>query len=316
MSLKVGNILSLLFIFIILLTACGKKGELTLKGYQKPAGMANLMVMHRGSEILIQWENSHADITNLKECYILKSEGTGRDFKEIAKVSPKETLYIDRDFLLNTKYYYKIRCLNLKGIFSDDSATVEVLTLPPPPIPKNLSYSITKDSVEIKWEGIEGASYNLYKSFQKGHYSVKPINKEPLKESLYTDNIPKDRIVYYVIRSLWGTEVRNESEPSEEIAIDPSEFIPSKPHGLSFIPLADGKIYLLWQENPETWVEVYRIYRKYSGEKEFSFVGETAVPVFIDKIPLNTKIVYYVTSKGKKRESEPSETLQVELKIK
>lgn len=316
MPLNFKSLLSLILVLMILLIACGKKGEPTLKGYQKPKGVTGLKVLHRGSEIYIYWEISHADIPYVKECYLLKSEGTDKDFREIAKVSPRETLFIDRDFLLNKKYYYKMRCANLKGIFSDDSSITEILTLPPPPIITDLSYSITNDSVDIKWNKIEGALYNVYKSYQKGNYSIEPINKEPLKESLYIDHIPKDRTVFYVIRSLQGTEVRNESDPSDEIVIDPYEFIPLKPVGLSLIPLENGKVYLLWKENPEIWVKAYRVYRKFLEEKEFSFVGETNIPVFIDEIPLDTIISYYVTSKGPKRESEPSQTIQIELKSK
>ncbi|MCX7914089.1 MAG: hypothetical protein N2511_05845 [Thermodesulfovibrionales bacterium] len=314
MPLKIRNLLIYIFFIMLLATGCGKRGEPTLKVHQKPKGVSNIEAIHRGGEIVILWKDFITDRANLKGCQLLRSEGTDKDFKEVAFVDVKASSYIDKDFSLNSKYYYKIRCISLKGVHSDDSVVIEVLTKSPPPTPVGVNYRVLEDFMEIKWDKIEGAFYNVYKSYQSGKYSIEPINREPLKDNFFVDDISVDKVVYYVISSHLGTKVRNESNISVELVIDPAEFIPSKPKGLAFIPLKEKGVYLLWNENPEKWIKAYRVYRKRTGESAFSLIGETTVPVFIDQISPESKTIYYVTSMGPRRESEPSQAIEIELR--
>ncbi len=298
----------IILVFIIFASSCGKKGDPTLKAFEKPAAVINIKAIHQDNEINIFWQYPEAEKRRIKGCQFMRSEGTNSNFKVLAFMKPTEQSYLDKDFTFGNDYYYKIRCLSLKDIYSDDSPIIKVSALPPPPKPIGISYTITSDSLKIQWQEISDVKYNIYRSYQRGVYSIYPINNAPLKDNFYFDRIDTSRTVYYKISSHLNTEVRNESVLSEELEINPTDFIPSAPTGLIYAPL-DKKILLLWEENPETWVKGYRIYRKKAQDKEFALIGEVINPVFIDSEPPDKKAIYHIKALGPVKEGQPSQTL-------
>lgn len=308
---------------ISFITSCGKKGDPTLKTFEKPMPVKEIRAVHREDELIISWSYPASERAKIKGFYIEKAIGDGQEaigkrqeYKNIAFLKNDISQFIDKDFKVGIFYFYKIRVYSLRDIISDDSPIIKAAPkeLPKPPV--KLSYRLTNDSVEIAWQAIGngqeaiGIGYNIYKSYEKGKYSASPVNNIPLRESFFKDRIEKEKTVYYTVRALLDTELKDEGYLSEELEINPETFIPSQPHNLKYVP-SKQKVYLMWYENPEIWVGGYRIYRKKESETEFKLIGESILPAFTDNEPLSLKMAYYITAVGPKKESVPSEIAEV-----
>lgn len=307
--MKISRILAvycLLFAAYLMLVSCGKKTAPTLKAYEKPSAPAALKAIHREDRIILSWSYTSKK-ENLKEFYILKTEDSS--FQKIASVTKEESSYTDVNFKTDTLYKYKVVAGSLKKVLSDDSNILIIKPEVVPPAPKNISFKVGNDALNVSWDSAgETVLYNIYRTAEKGKYSINPINKEPLTAPKYSDTLETDRPVYYTIRSLLNKEFRSEGQASVEITVDPSTFIPSKPQGFQTV-VADDKVVISWKENPELWVTKYRIYDKVNEKDGFKLVKESVTPAFTLREKTGTKHTYRVTAVGPLKESEPSETV-------
>ncbi|MEW6675394.1 MAG: hypothetical protein AB1348_05240 [Nitrospirota bacterium] len=299
----------LLLTVYCLLSSCGKKGDPTLKSYEKPDSPSELMAIHRESKIILLWGFPKYREPSIKGFYIMKS--TGGDFERIAFIENDRRSYIDTDFRISSEYKYKIVSQNLRGITSDDSNIITIIPKTVPSPPQKILFKIEHDSLTLNWKGAgDGILYNIYKSNEKGRYQLTPANKEPFRETSFKDNFDIKRPVYYTVRSLIGGNTRDEGPASEELEINPSEFVPSPPRGLQALATPEN-VYLIWKEPAETWVVGYRVYREINEKEGFVLIGDTQTPTFLDKeIPL-TKRNYRVTALGPSKESPYSEIRDV-----
>ncbi len=309
----------MLFTVYCLLPSCGKKGDPTLKSYEKPEPPSGLGAIHRESDIIFSWEFPKDKEPTIKGFHLMKSilpipplvKGGGGDFGKIAFLEPDKRSYIDTDFKIESEYVYKIISQNLKGVISKDSNIIHVAPKAVPSSPGNIQFKIGHDSLILNWETSgDGIVYNIYKSEKRGLYSLMPVNKEPIKGTAFKDNIDTKRHVYYTIRSLVGSDIRDEGPASEEIDIDPSEFIPSFPSDLQAV-VTEENIYLIWREVPEMWIAGYRVYREINEGEGFVLIGETQTPSFIDKDNTLRKRNYRITALGPSKEGPPAEIKDV-----
>jgi hypothetical protein len=299
----------LLFTVYCLLLSCGKKGDPTLKSYEKPEPPSGPTAIHRESDIILSWEFPKDKEPTIKEFHLMKS--TGGDFEKLAFLEPDKRSYIDTSFKIDSEYIYKIISQNLKGVISNNSNIIHIVPKAVPSPPRNILFRIGHDSLILNWESAgDGILYNIYKSEKKGLYSLTPVNKEPIKGTSFKDNLDIKRPVYYTIRSLVGSNIRDEGSASGEIEIDPSEFIPSSPSALQAV-VTEENIYLIWKEVPEMWVVGYRIYREINEGEGFVLIGETQTPSFIDKDNPLIKRNYRITALGPSKEGPPAEIRDV-----
>ncbi|MGB9715802.1 MAG: hypothetical protein ACPL1G_05290 [Thermodesulfovibrionales bacterium] len=304
----------ILFIASCLISACGKKGEPTLKSYEEPTAPSNLRAIHRESEILLFWDFPVSEEQTIKGFQLLRAdteslEGKKTDFRRIAFFTPDVRSYIDTDFKVGTQYRYKIVSENLKGVLSKDSNIIDVLLEEPPSPPEKISFSIEFNFITLNWKSAgEGILYNVYKSDRPGTYSLTPVNNEPLRDTSFRDSFDVRKTVFYTIRSLRKIGIRNEGPPSEELTVSPFDFVPSAPQGLQAV-ISEEKVYLIWKEVPETWIEGYKVYRE--TDSGYIFIGETTIPTFIDNDAPLTKRNYRVTAFGPSKEGPPAEIRDV-----
>lgn len=298
----------LLFTVYCLLASCGKKGEPTLKSYEKPLPPSGLRAVHRESELILTWDFPKDKETVIKGFHLLKS--SDGDFDKIAFLANDRRSYTDRDFKTGSQYQYKIVSRNLRDVTSNDSNIIKVTPEALPPPPSNISFKIDHDSLMLTWNSTgEGVVYNIYKSDKKGTYSLTPVNKELSGETFFRDVFSIQKPVYYTLRSSRGSAVRDEGPASDEIAIDPQEFLPSAPEALQAVAVKEY-ISLIWKEPPETWVTGYRVYREMEREG-FMFIGETKTPSFVDRDNPSMKRNYQVTAIGPSKEGPPAEIKNV-----
>jgi hypothetical protein len=293
---------------LLFLSACGKKGDPTLKGYEKPEAPSGLRALHRESEIIISWDFPKTKEQGIRGFHLLKS--TTGDFQKIAFVEKDIRSYRDTDVVPGQEYHYKVVSESLRGI-TFGSVVLSVKPLVPPQPPKHLSFQIDHDRLTLTWvRSDETSCYNIYRTIQKGQYGLTPLNSTPLKETSFTDAFDISRTVYYTVRSCVGGALRDEGAQSEELTVNPSELIPSSPQDLRAIPAIDA-IFLLWKEPPETWVTGYRVYRKLDKQEGYVFIGLTHTPSFTDRDTATVKRNYRVSALGPSKESQPIEIRDV-----
>jgi hypothetical protein len=302
-------ICGLLFAAYCLLPSCGRKGAPTLKSYEKPDAPSGLEAIHREADIILLWNFPDDKQQSIRRFYLMKS--TGGDFKKIAYIKNDTLSVTDTNFKTSKIYKYKVLSESLKGVLSKDSNIVEVRPQKAPLPPGGFSFTIKYNTLTLKWKTAgEGILYNVYKSHKPGVYPLTPLNREPLKEPLFTDTFDMDKIIFYTVRSLLGGTIRDEGAASEEIKIDPFEFVPPSPQGLQAVA-TEGNVYLLWKEPAETWIKGYRIYREINKKEGFILIGESQTPSFVDKQKPLTNRNYRVTALGPSKEGPPAEIKDV-----
>ncbi len=291
--------LPLLIIPLFFMSACGKKGEPTLKAYEKPAPPAVLHAIHREKSIILQWSYPTEKENTAADFIILKSSGA--EFKKLVHIEKSKRSYEDTDFEKGNNYRYKIIARSFRGINSDASNIVGISPLDAPRPPSNLSFSIEGNSLLLTWRPEEkGLLYNIYKSLEKGKYGMSPINSIPISDNSFRDAFNINKTIYYTARSLHGSEIRDEGAPSEELAVDPSELVPALLNNFRYHAAPD-RVFLYWDEPEESWITCFRIYRKTEGQG-YIHVGETQLPVFVDKEPALTKRDYRLHAVGPVKE--------------
>jgi hypothetical protein len=314
------------FSFLVILASCGYKGEPTLKSYEKPDPPSKLRAIHRESEIILSWEFPKNKEKTIKGFYLMKSmaphpplipilpcedregaKGNKGEFVRVTLLKNSERSYSDTEFMIGSKYWYKIISQNLKGVLSIDSNIVEIEPKETPPAPGGILFKVEYDSLTLTWEDEgDGVFYNVYKTDKKGVYSLSPINTEPIKGTSFKDSFNIRKTIFYTIRGMRGGVVRDEGAPSREIEVNPSEFVPASPDGLQAIATEEG-VQLIWKEAPETWVIGYRVYRRIDKEEGFIFIAETPVPAYFDREKPTTRRNYRVTALGPSKEGPGSE---------
>ncbi|MDI6800652.1 MAG: hypothetical protein QMD01_01150 [Thermodesulfovibrionales bacterium] len=307
----------LAIMLVSFIASCGKKGDPTLKSFEKPLPVKEIKAVHREDEIILSWAYPASERKKIKGFHIEKaeiksqeSEVRSQEFKNISFLGNDAAQFIDKDFKIGQQYLYKVRVRSSRDIIGDDSPVLKVMPRNLPQPPSGLTYKITNDAVEITWTARKGVMYEIYKEYEKGKLPSSPLNKASLKEPFFKDRIEPERTVYYAVRASLGTDIKDEGYLSEYIEIKPDYFIPSRPSGLRHV-ISGQKVYLTWDGNPETWVRGYRIYRKKAVESDFRLIGDSVMPAFADNEQLTGRTIYYITAVSPAREGIASDHMEI-----
>ena len=284
--------------------SCGRKAPPTLKAYEKPQPPAALSAVHREDRIVLSWSYPNNRRESLKDFVVLRSKEGG--FERSGTVDSDQSSFIDETFTVDATYRYKVVAQNLKGVISSDSNVIALTPRHVPPPPENIQFMVKADSIELSWKSSgDEVCYNIYKTAEKGKYTDSPFNKEPVCTTSFKDAaMSPGSAVYYTVRALHKTDMRDEGYASGEIEVNPSRFVPSPPTDLRLVRGKD-KIHLMWKESPEPWVKGFRVYRRTGKEREFRPLGETAIPTFTDIEKVKGKVWYMIRALGPQSESEP-----------
>lgn len=298
------------YYLLFLLSACGTKTPPSLKAYEKPVAPTELSAIHREDKVTLEWTYPESLRTILKGFQVLRSSGQG--FERIAFLSNDKSSFDDTGFKLGSKYKYNVIAKNFKDVLSKDSNIITVIPQHLPVPPTNVSFSIKTDAVELSWNPSDaGSCYNIYKTAEKGRYVGSPLNLEPVCAASFKDNkISPDRHVFYSIRALLNTQIKDEGYASGEVEVNPSLFVPSAPSDIRAVR-TEGSVYLTWKEAREQWVKGYGVYRKVAGDAEFRKLSEVRMPVFVDNTKIIGRVWYAIKALSFSRESE-AVTVEVE----
>jgi len=301
-----------LILAAVLLTAailgCGKKGDPTLKSYEKPETPSHLTVVHREDAIFIKWAYTPAKENLIAQFIVLRSTGSG--FEKLSHIDKDKRGYIDKDIKTGNTYEYKVISQNLRGVYSNDSAIASASLVQVPLPPTKLSYSVSGNTLTLVWEHAnKGTLFNVYRSTEKGKVSMKPINPEPLSEPTFKDTFSVNSVFHYTVRSLTGSNVRNEGLASEELTVDAADLVPPMPLNLQAFPSPD-RVILSWAEIDELWVTGFNVYRK-TDNNDFVLLGKTQTPTFLDPDAPASKRDYRVAAVGTAKEGPAAEIKDV-----
>ncbi len=294
-----------LLLLLFISVSCGKKGDPTLKAFEQPQTPSNLRAIHREDKLYLLWDFPKAAERTIAGFILLKSSGQDRGFEKLLHLPPDKRLHIDTDFSPGAEYDYKIISQSHTAVYGSDSNIISVTFLETPSPPASVTFRAEQNALFLSWQSTGPVRYNVYRSYEKGNYGITPVNRSPLSENTFRDIFTTSKPVYYTIRSLKDTPVRNEGAPSPELTVNPFDFIPSAPKRLQSFATPD-RVFLYWDEPAETWVTGFRVYRKSEGT-DYILIGETQIPTFVDKENTSVKRDYRVTAVGPSREGPATE---------
>ena len=329
-------------VLLVVIGACGKKAPPVPWGSIVPKRIVDLVALPREGRLLLEWtapkENTDkTPLIDLEGFQVLRSEGLligdqcrgcGEKPKPVYEMKldgkgeerGKNLSIFIEDHEPRKVYVYQIVSVNRKGHPSSPSNPVWVYWDAPLNPPKRVKEDQGDKRVDLSWEPIEGASgYNVYRRGEDESFSSRPLNREPLPETQFTDlSVENDKKYFYFVRTLRRvvkTDV--EGKDSQEVAVTPTDMIPpGSPMGLVAIPLKDG-IELNWRKSQEGDLLGYHVYRKRAGERDFRRLTENPLTkeTYLDtQVELGQDYEYAVTAVDnsvRKNESPRSEEVRV-----
>lgn len=281
----------------MLAAGCGTKGPLTMYPFEAPDPVADLKAVHRENVLTVSWVHSRNEKDFISGFVVERAEDS-QAFVRVASLPPDVFQYEDRAFEPGKNYSYRVAAVSKRGRPSGELALLRVSPKAIPQPPEKLEAVATAAGVEIRWTpAAPDVVYNVYKSTSPGQCGNAPVAGQLLKEPRFGDGVDRTAIVYYCVRSLYGTEPGDEGFPSAELTVMPSIYVPAVVEGLRGVASRKG-VQLIWRESPEQWVQDYRIYRKNKGDTDFRMVGEAIVPAWLDTETFPSAVLYAVEAVG------------------
>lgn len=235
----------------------------------------------------------------------------------------------DDEVVNNTKYYYRIKGINLFGIQSNPSNIVAGECYPKiNSIPKIVSIDTIARKFVITWMMDDSLKllvnkYELYVSESGTDSTYKKLTDllpEKTKTNLqYAFNYTPKETNYFKVKAI--TKKNNVEVLSTAYFYQLTDSIPPAiPTNLQATINNEGNIIITWQKNVEDDFKGYKIYKSLTGSNAKSFTALTSEPtseaVFKEKVTLkqlNRNIYYRVSALDNKyNESELSDYILVQ----
>lgn len=294
------KLLTLFIAAMLLLPACGRRGDLIIPGTVLPQAPAGLEADPRGDVVLLGWtipgkdtEGGPAgDVAGFVVMRAALPEDTGEcpcQFEEVgyvdmempglALVKGSRVAWPDSapGLVSGGRYAYKVAAVDAGGFTGPGSGVIKVRLLTPPAPPGELTAKAGNRAVTLNWEtdaadasggaAADLAGVNVYRSFDKGSFPARPVNPAPVRGDNYLDSgLVNGTVYYYRLTSLRGAErPYTEGEPSPAVAATPVDDVPPcVPTGLRVVP-GEGYALMSWDPCADADLAGYVVYRQ-SGE--------------------------------------------------
>jgi fibronectin type 3 domain-containing protein len=331
-----------LALLLMVTASCGRRGPPVPWESIVPRRIVDLTATPSDGGVVLEWtspkENTDKSIlVDLEKFEVLRSEGIlignecrgcGEKPKVVYEMKwegkvedrgKKISIFFD-DLEPGKVYVYQIVSINQRGYPSSPSNPVTIYWETPPLAVGGVKGEAGDKRVDLSWEPAEGATgYHVYRRGIEESFSLRPLNREPLTTTQYTDlNVENEKNYIYSVRAVRRvvkTDV--EGKGSQEFSVTPTKLIPpSSPVGLVAIPLQNG-IELNWRKNQEPDLLGYYVYRRKFGEGEFKRLNEKPVEKesYLDtQVELEQDYEYAVTAVDNslhRNESPLSEEIRV-----
>ncbi|MEW6375169.1 MAG: hypothetical protein AB1502_05180 [Thermodesulfobacteriota bacterium] len=336
------GIIILLSLILIVVVGCGKKAPPVPWESIVPKRIVDLETNPREGGLLLEWtaprENTDkSPLVDLTEFRILRSEGVligdecrgcGEKFKVIyemkldskEEVKSKKMSVFFEDHEPRKVYVYQVVSINRKGHPSSPSNPVTVYWDHPPHFPSTVRGERGDKRVDLHWDPLADATgYNIYRRGEDEVFQIRPLNRELLKVTQYTDlSVENEKKYIYSVRTVRRvvkTDIEGKGSPG--VTVTPTDLIPpGSPEELVAIPLKQG-MELNWRRNREPDLLGYYIYRRKPGEREFERLNESplAKETYLDTdVEVGQDYEYAVTAVDnsvRRNESPRSEEVRV-----
>lgn len=308
---------SSLFLLILFLAGCGKKGPLLAPLARLPQEIKQVAGWQQGASLYLKWEFEpiYTDGTSLTfpltiEIWLAKSkvgesqsstaELKPEDFEKRAEIlariivnEPTELVKGEWKFDLlgpnyfQRKYVFSTRLLDKRQKKSAFSPLVTITPQNLPLPPDNLRAEVKEKEIALQWtvpegfilggEGLSVKGYHVYRRETEGQW--RRLTKTPLKRLIYEDkDFEFGRTYFYKVRAVVNeSEPYIESDDSREIKVEAQDVFPPPPPSRIVAIGSREGIALSWEPSPAEDVIGYKIWRRREDEKDFRLL--TSQPI-------------------------------------
>jgi fibronectin type 3 domain-containing protein len=277
-----------------------------------PSSPTNLSLIAGDKQVSLDWDDNTED--DLDGYNVYRGLEESCNYTKVNSGVLATSDYIDTGLTGYVNYYYKVTALDLAGHESSYSGSDNATPSDPPPAAPLHLFATTEDldaEVYLWWTAVNETDvhgYNLYrKTAPENPYSK--INGTVILDSNYLDTGLADQTTYYFVVTTVddGGYESGYSAEQAQVAID---YDPEAPTGLAAVP-HDAYVTLDWNDNIETDIAGYWVYRSTSNTTGFSKVNSsnmTTTSDYTDDTVVNdTTYFYYVTAEDLGgNESDPS----------
>ena len=338
----------------LLLGGCGRKGMPVPPGTIRPTAIKDLSYRITPNGVELSWtvpirNRDGSPIEGIKGFDLLKAkapvnetcEGCPPEFGHPIEVpfeakpeKARKMYYEDRTLSPGTRYIYEVRTVKGWLNISDPSNRISFAWHVPPTAPTRLMAQPTQDGIYISWlppatwsnetPVDRPLSYRIYRT-KADKDNWKPIHELVNANGFFDLSVKRGEKYSYKVSAVLiyhGTEI--EGPQSQEATAQPRPIKPPRaPEGLvavyhNMAPNGGYGVELLWQENSESDLAGYFVYRR-DKDGLIDKLNHTPVAIsrFIDRtiLPQGT-YEYWVTAVDQARppnESPPSRPASVEI---
>lgn len=295
------KLLTLLIATILILPACGRRGDLIIPGTVLPQAVAGLQADPRGDTVILGWDapdkNSAGEsLTDLAGFIVMRAElpsDTGEcpcRFERVgyvdmeipgkAAVAGGRVAWPDSAPGLKAggRYAYKVIPVNLDGFSGQESPEIKVRLLSLPAAPAGLTATAGNRRAILMWEApardVTGAAmsglagFNVYRSQEKDKFTSVPLNTAPVQGGSFEDDgLFNGQVYFYEVSALRGDEQPyTEGAAAGPVSASPFDTEPpAVPTGLRAVP-GEGRVLMSWDPDPDSDLAGYVVYRKGPGD--------------------------------------------------
>lgn len=271
-----------------------------------PSVPLNLLAFSSSSgQVNLSWN----DVSNETSYRIYRKINPSGAYFNVATVAQNQTVYSDIDLIQNSEYCYKITAVNSGGEsgFSNESCATVNPDISPAPI-NLLATDFSANQIDLVWDDVTGETgFKIFRSpdligtyTQSGTVSANVVTYS-------NTGLTANTQYCYKIKSFNSGGESGFSAASCAITCMNAPLPPPAPFGLSATAIANGQIYLTW--NDVTTEEGYNIYRAdfQSGPYLFLACADGDHPVYLNiDLPANTSYCYKVKAYNTGGESDYS----------
>jgi uncharacterized protein len=331
---KTTLLLSLVFLLLFFVAACGKKAAPVPKGQPFPAPVADLSGVVKDGVLFLSFSipsrnQDGTPLTNLAGFKIQKVCGTCiggfEPFKDVrladthgyTTVGGRLWVY-DHELRPGFEYVYRVIPYLENGVYSDPSNLYAIKWQTPPEPPQGVKATPGDGSVQLTWTAQNDRLYNVYR-FEGELYPLSPLNDKPLLADGFTDRALQNGKSYrYEVRALIVDGGIHREGEGVSVAASPVDKTPPVPPKELTATKKNGAVSLAWTPSPDADVSGYNVYRLDGGDTVKVNPLPTKEATYLDSNPGEKRYVsYFVTAVDNSgNESESSREAVIILKPK
>jgi hypothetical protein len=203
------------------------------------------------------------------------------------------------------------RAIGANGKDAGWSAFATVTVVPSPEVPRNVSPEATAQGVHLTWSGTPGD----FRIWRQGPGEPGVARMADVHEESWTDTTAEfgkhyDYLVQRIVKLAGGKEAESDSAKTD---ITPKDtFAPAAPTGLH-ATLAPSSIELTWQQNTESDLGGYRVYRAVGGGAFERIAEVSEIPSYSDHAVEAGKTYHYAVAAIDQSNNESGRSAPIEV---